>query len=574
MNTIKSLNYDLRFKMKNLILIPIILFSLSCYAQNYPSSDFVPPLNIPLYLAGVFGECRATHFHAGIDIKTNQVEGLPVLSIGDGYVSRIKVSAFGYGNALYITHPNGYTSVYGHLQSYRDDIAKYIKAKQYEQQTFEIDISLSPNEILCRKGEQVAKSGNTGGSSGPHLHFEIRDKEENTINPQLFGIKIIDNIAPTITGVAIYNEDKDRFNTVPFILNTKFKTNYYAPLKDTVLVNSDAIALGIEAVDKMNNSTGNNGLYDVLLKVDGLEYYHFTMNKFQFDESRNVLAYVDQKIKSIFSRNFQRCHILPNQSFTPQKNKNINRGIYYINDEQYHLVTIRVRDFQQNTSFLNFYIRKDYTASTFKKISYPYQCVFYPQKNYNYSIGDAVIRISEKALFDTTYVNVQNTSTSFVSEVYTIGKTTDDFMVPIEIGLKVKNVPASLYSKCVLIDKSSGVTSCGGIYENGYVFGKTKSFGVFSLAIDTTVPRIVPINISANKIMSKESAIKLSIGDNLSGVKDYDGYIDGEWVLFKNSGSVLRYEFDFPATQTKHTLKFEVVDDRQNKNTYQVSFIY
>lgn len=556
-----------------------MLFLLLCNgfaisAQTYPTKDFVPPLNIPLYLAGVFGECRATHFHAGIDIKTNQVEGLPVFSIGDGYVSRIKISAFGYGNALYITHTNGYTSVYGHLQSFREDIAKYVKAKQFEQQTFEIDIALEPNEIPCRKGEQVAKSGNTGGSSGPHLHFEIRDKEENTINPQLFGIKIIDNIAPSVSGLAIYNEDKDRFNTVPIILNTKLKDGFYAPFKDTVLVNSEAIAFGIEAVDKMNNSSGNNGLYEIVMKVDGIEYYHFTMSKFHFDESRNVLAYVDQKIKSMFSRNFQRCHILPNQSFTPQKNKNINRGIYYLQDEQYHLVSMRISDFQQNSSFLNFYVRKDYTASSFKKINYPYQSVFYPQKKYTYSIGDAMIRISEKALFDTTYVNVQNNSTSFASEIYTIGKNTDDFMVPIEIGLKVKNVPASLYSKCVLVDKSSGTVSCGGVYEEGYVYGKAKSFGIFSLALDTTAPRIVPINISSNKIMSKESAIKISIGDNLSGIKDYDGYIDGKWVLFENTGSVLRYKFDFPATQSTHTLKLEVIDDRKNKNIYQVNFIY
>lgn len=551
---------------------------LGCYlqsiSQSYPKNDFVAPLNIPLYLAGVFGECRATHFHAGIDIKTNQVEGLPIFSIGDGYVSRIKVSAFGYGNALYITHPNGYTSVYGHLQSFREDIARYVKQKQYEQETFEIDICPLNHELKCKKGEQVAKSGNTGGSSGPHLHFEIRDSFENTINPQLFGIKIIDNIAPTVTGIAIYNQGKDRFNTVPIILSTKLKSTYFAPYKDTVLLNSDAISFGLEAVDKMNNSTGNNGLYEVELKIDDISYYKFQMNKFHFDETRNVLAYIDQKIKSMFSRNFQRCYTLPNQYFTPQKNKNINRGIYYLDDEACHLVTIYVKDFQQNTSLLKFYVKKDYASTAYKNLSYPYLRVIYPNKDYSYEMGDVSMKIGTKALFDTTYINIQKTNSNSISDVYTIGKATDDFMVPIELGLRVKNIPSSLLDKVILLEKSSGTKNCGGIYENGFVVGKTKSFGLFSLAIDTTAPKITPINITSNKIMTKESAIKIAMADNLSGIKYYDGFIDGHWVLFENSGSVLRYKFDMPMTNTTHDLKLEVIDERSNKAVYSVKFIY
>lgn len=556
-------------------LLLLILFGTSISAQNYPTKDFVPPMHIPLYLAGVFGECRPTHFHAGMDIKTNQVEGLPVFSIGDGYVSRIKVSAFGYGNALYITHTNGYTSVYGHLQSFRADIAAYVKQKQYEKETYEIDLELAPNTIICKKDEQVAKSGNTGGSSGPHLHFEIRDKEENALNPQLFGIKIIDNIAPSISGVAIYNEDMDRFATVPIILNTKLKGTYFAPIKDTILLNSDAIAFGVEAIDRMNNSAGNNGLYEIQVKIDGQELYHFTMNKFHFDETRNVLAYIDQKIKSVFSRNFQRCHVLPNQYFTPQKNNSINRGIYTIKDEAYHLVSIVVKDFQQNSSEAKFYVRKDYTTTVFKRLKYTNQTAFYAAKKYDYKTGEARIIIPESALFDTTYVIIQNNSTSFCSEIYTIGKPIDAFMVPIEIGIKVKNVAPAYYNKCILVEKSSGKTVvCGGRYEEGYIIGKTKNFGVFSIAIDTTAPRVIPLNISANKVMNAETFIRISMSDNLSGIKDYDAYIDGKWVLFENSGNVLKYKFDLPISHSEHKLELHVKDERMNENVYEVRFIY
>jgi hypothetical protein len=189
-------------------------------------------------------------------------------------------------------------------------------------------------------------------------------------------------------------------------------------------------------------------------------------------------------------------------------------------------------------------------------------------------MGDVSMKIGTKALFDTTYINIQKTNSNSISDVYTIGKATDYFMVPIELGLRVKNIPSSLLDKVILLEKSSGTKNCGGIYENGFVVGKTKSFGLFSLALDTTAPKITPINITSNKIMTKESAIKIAMADNLSGIKYYDGFIDGDWVLFENTGSVLRYKFDMPMTNTTHDLKLEVIDERSNKAVYNTKFVY
>ena len=191
----------------------VILFVfLSCFgianSQNiYPNDYFVNPLKVPLVLSGTFGELRSNHFHAGIDIKTQQREGLHVVASANGYVSRINVDLWGYGNAIYITHPNGYTTVYGHLQKFSPTIEKYVKKHQYKKERFTIRLYPKSSELIVKKGETIALSGNSGSSGGPHLHFEIRDVKANILNPMLFGIKLPDHKKPTIQSAFTYTKD-------------------------------------------------------------------------------------------------------------------------------------------------------------------------------------------------------------------------------------------------------------------------------------------------------------------------------------------------------------------------------
>ena len=165
---------------------------------SYPKDYFVKPLDIPLILSGTFGELRSNHFHSGLDIKTQQREGLNVYASAEGYVSRIKISHWGYGKALYITHPNGYTTVYGHLKKFSPTIEAYVKRHQYEKEKFQIQLFPKEDELKVTKKQVVALSGNSGGSGGPHLHYEIRDANARPTNPMLFGIEIKDTKAPQI----------------------------------------------------------------------------------------------------------------------------------------------------------------------------------------------------------------------------------------------------------------------------------------------------------------------------------------------------------------------------------------
>ncbi|MDD3723732.1 MAG: M23 family metallopeptidase, partial [Lutibacter sp.] len=343
--------------MKKFIIILILFSNILVFGQasitvqnTYPLNYFGSPLDIPLILAGTFGELRPNHFHAGLDIKTQQREGLKVYASAEGYVSRIKIAHWGYGKVIYITHPNGYTTVYGHLQKFSDRIEAYLKMQQYKNESFEIQLFPTASELPIKKGEFIALSGSTGGFIGPHLHFEIRDSStEKTINPFLFGIELKDSKRPTITGLVGYSLDTDsQINQVNVPLQLSFKKLSNGDLLADKINASGKIGFGVNAYDQLDNAVNQNGLYSLELLVNGEKFHEFKASVLTFSEGKYINLLVDYERFEKTGQRIQKCFVEPSNKLS-MYSPSVNNGYITIEDEKSYNVEIIAKDFKGNT---------------------------------------------------------------------------------------------------------------------------------------------------------------------------------------------------------------------------------
>ena len=271
--------------MRNLLILLLLPCSVVFAQQNqreaYPKDYFRNPLGIPLQLSANFGEVRKDHFHMGLDIRTQQKENLPVYAAADGYISRVSIEQGGYGKAIYIQHPAGYTTVYGHLNSFYDTLEQFLKSKQYYDEQWEQDFSLSPQQFPVKKGQFIAFSGNTGASGGPHLHFEIRDSRTGyNLNPMLFDLGIPDNIAPYLQGLYWYDRRYSTYQTSPQRIPVTKLASGYRTTDSLVRLGSPLVSFGIRAEDKTNNSPFLFGVYEAGIWVDDSLRCYFQLNNF------------------------------------------------------------------------------------------------------------------------------------------------------------------------------------------------------------------------------------------------------------------------------------------------------
>jgi murein DD-endopeptidase MepM/ murein hydrolase activator NlpD len=551
---------------RSFVFIFILVFSLidsQVIAQvNYPRGEFINPLNIPLSLSGNFGELRNNHFHSGLDFRTNSEEGYLVMAVADGYVSRIKVSALGYGNALYITHPNGYVSVYGHLLRFDSTTALYVKQKQYELESFEVDLFPKKNEIKVKQGQLIALTGNTGGSEGPHLHFEIRDeKTEEVINPFFFGFEVADTLAPTIEGLAVYALDKNSsVNGCPctkyFEVKKVSKNKYSIPLNQIEC--SGNVGFALVSSDTENGSSNKNGTYSYELKMDNNKVFKYTCNRFSFDQTHFINAHIDfAKMKKSKER-YQRCYLLPGNKLK-QYEFNTQRGAVNFNDTLKHIISITASDFKNNNSTIEF-VCKSKPISYNNGVNMP-ENIFYWNKVNAFKQHDFSVELPSNCLYEDVEYNYRKTAGNgkLLSDIHEVHKHHEKLLI-------------------VSIDKEGKQSSEGGTYENGYVITKTKNFGKFAVTIDTTLPVVKLMNYDNQKLNFSQNKIMVKAFDTLSGIKSYRGTIDGNWVLmeFDNKEKTLCYVFDEKLSKTsdKHEFSIVVTDKKGNAKKTSVKFVY
>lgn len=562
--------------MKYIPILTIALFStLNAAAQTgvittreYPKGYFRNPLAIPPQASGTFGELRSTHFHAGDDYRTQQRVGLPIFAVADGYVSRVRVQIGGGGNSVYISHPNGYTSVYLHMHEFNAQLAAIVKAKQYELQRFDVDIPLDNQTVSLKKGDRIGLSGNSGSSQGPHLHFEIRDTEtEAPLNPQLFGLAFPDNIPPAIHGVTIYDLADEPFSEQTPRRHLSVKDN------QTVLVNG-RFGIGINTVDRHNGTTFNNGVYSVELLLDNKPISTVLFEALSFETSRAIHSYIDYPYYILKKTRVQKSFKDPNNPI------NIfhvleGDGSITLTDSQEHTLTYRVRDAHGNTSSHTIKVRNDASYVPVRQRTTGTAMFRYDREN-RFAAENIEITMPPDALYDHLHFNYHQGARP--TDGYSMVQHVHNRFIPLFESYELKIKPDStltdaLKPKAIIVDDKRN--SHGGNFDDGWVRTKTRSFGSFHIAVDTVAPTIQPQNISAGKDMGAVSRINIKIFDDLSGIQSFNGYIDNDWVLmeYDSKSRSLWHEFESTLSKGTHRFRLEVIDWKDNKQVYDINFI-
>lgn len=561
------------------LFIPFSVFASDILvSKTYPRADFRLPLDLPPIISGSFGELRGNHFHSGMDFKTNQREGYPIYAVADGYISRLRVQAVGFGNAIYITHPNGYSTVYGHLQRFNQRISQTVRNYQYRRESFEVDFPLLSIEIPVKKGDIIGWSGNSGSSGGPHLHFEIRDTQtEETINPQLFGMTVPDRVKPIINGLYLY-----RLNSQPFSEKTPKQYFPVSGAAGTYNLNSSPVVningeagFGIMTHDKNSASENMVGVYSIELLMDGNTIYSSVWERFFFEHSRSINSHLDYPANLTIGRRIQKSFVEPGNFLTLYRNLQ-NSGIINLNDSEIHEVKYIVKDVAGNTSTLNFRIRNNSPQPVLLAKEILAKDIFRHDQENTFATPDFKLSSPQSAFYsnlDFQYAILAKPAGAFsrMHQVHTR-------LIPIDkaVTLWIKPdstlVPA-LRDKALIVNSRGG--ALGGSFEDGFIKAGTREFGNFFIKVDTIPPRITPMNISEGKVLTNTSKISFKISDNLSGLRSYRGTINGKWILmeFDAKRALLWHTFDENTTAGTHQLQLVVSDMKANTTTFNARFI-
>ncbi len=522
-----------------LFLILLLHFAMTAQESNhYPTSYFRHPIQLPVSLAGDFAEIRSNHFHSGLDLRTDGKEGVKVYAPADGYVSRINISAWGGGKVLYITHPNGYRTVYMHLSAFCGDIGEFVHNYQYSHHIFAFDIEIPKDSILVKQGQLIALTGNSGGSAGPHLHYEIRYAEnDQTINPLYFGISYTDPIAPTIAGVKLYPANS---NTSINGKNQELKV----PEGETVTI-AGRFYTGIYAYDQMEPKSRNkNGVEKIELFVDGTLFHRYQVPTFMFEETRAINAIIDYPQ---YNRN-REYYIITRHLHGDRNNFSTafrDFGYLQFDDNDMHRLEYKVSDYKGNVTSRIILVKSNPSALITGNDSQlgPVQATGEPiayYKPFSLITDNFQVLIEANTIYDNDEILYSTMNDmDYLSKLHKL--TLKRHPLPPHKSFTVKiaipqNIPSTLKEKltivCINGNKLSALPTTK---EDRFLSATTRSFGGFAIRLDTIPPTIRPINFSNNKpFVAKHLTVKMS--DDLSGVVSYNCYVNGSWQLAEHDG--------------------------------------
>jgi hypothetical protein len=563
---------------KPFLFFGMLFFSSSVWAQifpvkQYPQKYFMWPVGAPIGIAANFGELRPNHYHMGLDCKTEKRQNLPVYAAADGYIAKVKIERFGFGRAIYINHPNGLTTLYAHLNNFFPALEKYVKNQQYQQESWAIFLDVPQDMFPVKKGDFIAHSGNTGGSQGPHTHFEIRDtKTDKVLNPLLFGFALKDNIPPSILRLAVYDRKISTYSQTPRLFSLKHVGGQYIPTPPLITINSNKVSFAISAFDRYTGSTNSNGIYEADLFDNEVPVSGFQLDSISYDETRYLNAHIDHKLKIAGGPYVEYLSRLPGYPQGVYKDVESD-GVINLDSNNIHQIRIVVKDANGNSSTLQFKIKNGGITTPGQQqdsSSYFQQTMFYPGFINVFEKDDIQLILGENDLYDSvrfTYSKRPSTLPQAISDLHIVHTN----LVPVHDSFTIRlrptgSVAENQRDKVIMQWSWGSKTEVMKPVETGDWFtAKFRNLGNFQLLIDNKPPTITAMGIRENANLAGASQIIFVVRDDNDEIKNFRAELDGKWLRFTNDkGRSFIYTFDEMCSRGNHELKISVHDKAGN----------